>query len=294
MIMRKDANIFKQVFAATSGTMLQWYDFSLFGYLAPVIAELYFPAQNTTLSILYTFSLFAVSFLLAPVGSIFFGYIGDNYGRKRALTLSVLFMAIPTAIIGVLPTYAQIGIIASVLLILCRLIQGFIASAEYTGSAIFMVEHAKHNKPFLLGSLVSSSYSIGLLIGSVAATAATMEFMPTYFWRLPFLLALAAGLLIFYIRKNIAETQEYIAFNQAEKKSRTWFWTALVNSPKSKVSDNHNVDWLVCGDYHIWNVCFQCDIFNSIYTFAIVYCNYHCFIVVAARCLSGTIDCIMG
>jgi len=227
--MRRDSN-FKQILAAMSGTVLQYYDFSLFGYFTPVIAELYFPAQNQTLSILYAFSLFAVSFLLAPLGSIFFGYIGDNFGRKKALTLSILLMAIPTAMIGILPTYTQIGMAASLLLILCRLIQGFVASGEFTGSAVYLVEQAKSRNPYLLGSLISSSYSIGMLIGSVLATIVTLKIMPTWAWRLPFLLALIAVLLIFYMRKNLSETQEFLASN---KKNKKWFWTALINSPRA-------------------------------------------------------------
>src|SRR3989338_4190413 len=106
----------KALFAGVSGTVLQWYDFAIFGYFAPIIAATYFPQDNQFASLLSAFGVFAIGYILAPLGSIFFGYIGDHYGRKRALTLSILAMAIPTALISLVPGYAAIGIAAPLLI----------------------------------------------------------------------------------------------------------------------------------------------------------------------------------
>ena len=140
----------KALLAGISGTALQWYDFAIFGYFAPMIAATYFPAENHLASLLHTFGVFAVGYLLAPIGVLFFGYIGDRYGRKRALTLSILGMAIPTALISIVPGYKLIGIAAPILITLLRVVQGFVASAEFTGSAVFLIEHAKPEKKLFL------------------------------------------------------------------------------------------------------------------------------------------------
>ena len=196
----------KAAFAGVSGTIFQWYDFSLFGFFAPIIAKQFFPGTSTIISLMSTFGVFAVGFLLAPLGAVFFGHIGDRYGRKRVLSLSILLMTIPTTLIGFLPSYQSIGILAPILLTLFRLIQGFVASAEFAGSAIFLLEHAPEGRQCFYSSLTSSSYSIGMIIGSLTASLVTMHFMPEWAWRLPFILSLCAGLIISYLRTQVCET----------------------------------------------------------------------------------------
>ncbi|WP_454784025.1 MFS transporter [Legionella sp. WA2024007413] len=208
----------KALLAGVSGTTLQWYDFAIFGYFAPIIAATYFPADNQMASLLNTFGVFAVGYLLAPLGSIFFGSIGDKFGRKRALTLSILAMAIPTALISIVPGYQLIGISASILITFLRIIQGFVASSEFTGSAIFLVEHAKPEKKAFYGSLTSSAYSFGSILAGLAASFFTASFMPSWGWRIAFALALIAGILIFYLRTHVSETPEYQKITSHEKK----------------------------------------------------------------------------
>ncbi len=207
----------KALFAGVAGTALQWYDFALFGYFAPIIAATYFPNDNRFASLLSVFGIFAVGYLLAPLGAFIFGYIGDHFGRKHALTLSILTMAIPTALISIVPSYQVIGVAAPVLITLLRVIQGFVASAEFTGSAIFLVEHAKPEQKALYGCLTSSAYSLGLILAGLAASLFTAPFMPTWGWRIGFGLALFAGILIFYLRNHVAETPEYQRIAQHEK-----------------------------------------------------------------------------
>ncbi|HAT4455410.1 TPA: MFS transporter [Legionella pneumophila] len=233
----------KALFAGASGTALQWYDFALFGYFAPIIAATYFPNDNQFASLLSAFGVFAVGYLLAPIGSLFFGYIGDQYGRKRALTLSILAMAIPTAMISIIPSYQYIGITAPLLITLLRVIQGFVASSEFTGSAIFLVEHAKPEKKALYGCLTSSAYSTGLILAGLAASFFTASFMPDWGWRIGFGLALIAGILIFYLRTHVAETPEYENIAQHDKR-RVPFLAALKEAPLAVVGII-GIAWLV-------------------------------------------------
>lgn len=233
----------KALFAGVSGTALQWYDFALFGYFAPIIAATYFPNNNQFASLLSAFGVFAVGCLLAPIGSLFFGYIGDQFGRKRALTLSILAMAIPTALISVVPSYQYIGIAAPLLITLLRVIQGFVASSEFTGSAIFLVEHAKPENKAFYGCLTSSAYSTGLIMAGLAASFFTASFMPDWGWRIGFGLALIAGILIFYLRAHVAETPEYEHIAQHDKRSLP-FLAALKETPLAVVGII-GIAWLV-------------------------------------------------
>ncbi|BCZ97687.1 MFS transporter [Legionella pneumophila serogroup 1] len=233
----------KALFAGVSGTALQWYDFALFGYFAPIIAATYFPNDNQFASLLSAFGVFAVGYLLAPIGSLFFGYIGDQFGRKRALTLSILAMAIPTALISVVPSYQYIGIAAPLLITLLRVIQGFVASSEFTGSAIFLVEHAKPENKAFYGCLTSSAYSTGLIMAGLAASFFTASFMPDWGWRIGFGLALIAGILIFYLRTHVAETPEYEHIAQHDKR-RLPFLAALKEAPLAVVGII-GIAWLV-------------------------------------------------
>jgi MFS transporter, MHS family, proline/betaine transporter len=207
----------KALLAGTSGTALQWYDFAIFGYFAPMIAATFFPKGNAVAALLSAFGVFAVGYLLAPLGSLVFGYIGDRYGRKRALTLSILGMAIPTATISVLPGYQTLGLFAPILVTLLRVTQGFVASSEFTGSAIFLVEHAKPKQKAFYGCLTSISYSTGVLFAGLITTLLTASFMPSWAWRLGFAFALIAGLVIFYLRLHVPETPIYQALDQKDK-----------------------------------------------------------------------------
>ena len=233
----------KALLAGISGTALQWYDFAIFGYFAPIIAATYFPSDNHLASLLSVFGVFAVGYVLSPLGSIVFGYIGDHYGRKRALTISILAMALPTALISVIPGYVSIGIAAPILITLLRVIQGFVASAEFTGSAIFLVEHAKPERKALYGCLTSSAYSTGLILAGLAASFFTASFMPDWGWRIGFAIALIAGGLIFYLRLHVNETPEYQRIKDDEKPRHPFL--AAINEVPLAVVGVIGIAWLV-------------------------------------------------
>ena len=161
------------VFSSSIGNALEWFDFLVYGYFATTIGRLFFPAQDAISSLLAAFGVFAAGFLMRPLGSLVFGYIGDKKGRKLALTASVALMALPTFLIGALPTYEQIGSWASVLLILMRLLQGLSVGGEYTTSSIFLVERSNPDRRGFLGSFVPLGSCAGVLLGSAIGAAVT-------------------------------------------------------------------------------------------------------------------------
>src|SRR5215469_12445690 len=128
--------------AGIAGNVMEWYDFAVYGYFARTIGQLYFPAHDQTLSLMAAFGTFAIGFFMRPLGAVLFGFIGDRVGRAHSLLWSVAAMALPTFAIGLLPTYQDIGITASVLMLICRILQGLAVGGEYTGSVVFLAETA--------------------------------------------------------------------------------------------------------------------------------------------------------
>src|SRR5215471_2572398 len=152
--------------AGAIGNVLEWYDFAVYGYFAAAIGRTFFPGQDTVAQVLSAFGIFAVGFLMRPVGGALFGHVGDRIGRRAALNLSIAAMAIPTFLIGVLPGYDTLGLAAPLLLTLLRMVQGLSVGGEYTSSMVFLVEHAPPGRRGLMGALISCGASGGILLGS--------------------------------------------------------------------------------------------------------------------------------
>ena len=196
----------KVLFAAMAGNALEFYDFTLYGFFVAILAPLYFPSVDPTVSLISGFGVFALGFLMRPLGALLFGHIGDKYGRKRALSLSIFGIALPTAAIGLLPTYEQIGLFAPLFLILLRLLQGLCAGGEYNGAGIFVVEHGKEGYRGFLGSLLTSSGSFGALLACIVGSIFVHSNLPQWCWRIPFLFGLVIGFIGYYLRKKVSET----------------------------------------------------------------------------------------
>jgi MHS family proline/betaine transporter-like MFS transporter len=197
----------KLVIAGLIGNVLEWYDFSVYGYFAVSIGRHFFPSEDPANSLLAAFGVFAAGFLMRPVGAVLFGHIGDNWSRERALSLSVLAMAVPTFLIGVIPDYQQIGVTASVLLVLLRLAQGISVGGEYTTSIVFVVERSLPQRRGFMGTWCLFGTCAGTLLGSAIATLLTSvlprDVMRAWGWRLPFILGLAIGIVGLYIRRDL-------------------------------------------------------------------------------------------
>jgi MHS family proline/betaine transporter-like MFS transporter len=203
----------RTVIAGVIGNVLEWYDFALFGFLAPIISPLFFPAESRIASLLATYGVFALGFLMRPVGGILFGHIGDRMGRKKALEWSVLLMALPTTMLGLLPTYAQIGLLAPLLLTLIRMLQGISVGGEFIGSISFLGEHAPAQSRGFLGSWSAASGTFGNLLGSGTA-ALVVTFVPStdlaaWGWRVPFICGFAVGVVGLWLRLGIAESPQF-------------------------------------------------------------------------------------
>lgn len=200
------------------GNALEWYDFVLYGYFATTIGQLFFPKFSVVASLMATFGVFAAGFIMRPLGGIIFGHIGDKIGRKNALLWSIYLMAIPTTLIGLLPTYEQIGWFAPFLLTLIRLAQGLSMGGEFTGSMVFVVENAQRTNRGLYGSWVVFSLLLGILIGSMVATSTcyflSKEQLMDWGWRIPFLLSIVGGFVGSVMRRQIHEPEQ---FTQAKK-----------------------------------------------------------------------------
>lgn len=195
------------------GNILEWYDFSLFGYFSAIFARLFFPTEDALSGMLMSFAVFAVGFIARPIGAIVWGHWGDRHGRKKTLFLTIIIMAVSTTAIGLLPTFEQVGRLAPILLILCRLTQGFAVSGEFTGTIIYIIEHAERHRGWY-GSWTMASAFLGLLLGSLAGTFVTQLLsepeLYQWGWRLPFLVSIVLGAIGLYLRMNMPETPHFL------------------------------------------------------------------------------------
>lgn len=207
------------------GNALEWYAFVIFGFFAPTISQLFFPGSSETVGLIKAFALFGMAFIARPLGAIIFGHIGDKFSRKNALLLSIFVMAIPTVLIGCLPTYESIGIFAPVLLSLLLILQGFAIGGEFTGSMVFMIESAPSHQRGLVGSWATFSCVFGVILGSLVSLICTSIYTSEEIlegaWRIPFILTLLGTMVGTYIRKNVAEPQNYLD-HKAEKKAHAF------------------------------------------------------------------------
>lgn len=198
------------IFAGIIGNVLEWYDFAVYGYFAVSIGRHFFPAEDPASSLIAAFGVFAAGFLMRPLGGLIFGHIADRFGRNRALILSVMAMAIPTFLIGVLPGHSQIGVMAPILLVVLRMIQGLSVGGEYTTSVVYLAETAPPNRRGLVASWSPFGATAGTLLGS-AVGAMTTAILPAgsiheWGWRVPFLLGLIVGLVGLFIRRHLPES----------------------------------------------------------------------------------------
>ncbi|WP_289295049.1 MFS transporter [uncultured Reyranella sp.] len=202
-------NTRKVIAAGAIGNVLEWYDFAVYGYFAAAIGRAFFPSEDPVAQVLAAFGIFAVGFLMRPIGGAVIGVIGDRLGRRAALTFSVAAMAIPTFLVGVLPDYHTLGIAAPILLTLLRMVQGLSVGGEYTTSIIFIIEQSPPNRRALVGALGCCGAIGGILLGSATgallASVMSEQALENWGWRLPFLFGLLVGVAGVALRRHVHE-----------------------------------------------------------------------------------------
>ncbi|OZI77531.1 glycine betaine/L-proline transporter ProP [Bordetella genomosp. 12] len=212
----------KAVTAAALGNAMEWFDFGVYGFVAYALGKVFFPDASPAVQTIAALGTFSVPFLVRPLGGVFFGVMGDRYGRQKVLSLTIIIMAISTFCIGLIPSYETIGLWAPVLLLLCKLAQGFSVGGEYTGAAIFVAEYAPDRRRGFLGSWLDFGSIAGFVLGAglvvllqtLLGEGAFLE----WGWRLPFFVAGPLGLLGLYLRHAAEETPAFT--QQLEKMER--------------------------------------------------------------------------
>jgi len=198
------------IVAGIIGNVLEWYDFAVYGFFATAIGQEFFPHQDRVAQLLSAFGVFALGYLMRPLGGAVTGHIGDRFGRRAALTFSVVAMAIPTFLIGLLPGYRTLGLLAPIALTLLRMVQGLSVGGEYTSSMVFLVEQAPDGRRGLMGALTACGAIAGILLGSAVGAAFTANLsaaaLQAWGWRIPFLFGLVVGIGGYVLRRQMVET----------------------------------------------------------------------------------------
>jgi MFS transporter, MHS family, proline/betaine transporter len=231
----------RAIAASAIGNMTEWFDYGVYAYTATYIGEAFFPGDNPTTKTLGSLLVFAVSFLIRPIGGMVWGPLGDRLGRQRVLATTILLMAGATFCVGLLPGYVTLGIAAPILLILLRMIQGFSTGGEYGGAATFMAEYAPDRKRGRFGSFLEfgtlAGFTLGAALALIVETIVGADAMAEWGWRVPFLVAAPLGLIGLYLRSKLEDTpvfRECAAEGKIDDKAKTHlrdllkFWKPLV------------------------------------------------------------------
>lgn len=205
--MIKDKKLF---FSGILGTLLEYFDNALYGLLSAKLVPLYFPSEDKFTSTLVAFASFALGYFIRPFGGLILGYVSDRVSRKKAFLISIYLMSGASIIIGILPTYQTFGIWAPIILLTCRLIQGFSISSEYGTSVAWVLEQTSSKYQNFIGSLFCMMTFLGAVLGALSASFFTSSFIPDWGWRIPFCLGGITGLVGFYLRKSVKEKRKFI------------------------------------------------------------------------------------
>lgn len=237
----KKSSLFTVIGASSVGTMIEWYDFYIFGSLATIISTKFFPPGNPTAAFLSTLATFAAGFVVRPFGALFFGRLGDLIGRKYTFMVTLLVMGSATFLIGCIPSYETIGFFAPLLVLLLRLLQGLALGGEYGGAATYVAEHSPNNKRGLMTSWIQTTATIGLFVSLlvIMATRNSMskEAFESWGWRVPFLVSILMVLISYIIRKNMAESP---IFAKAKAEGKT-----AVNPIKESFGHRYNFKFVL-------------------------------------------------
>lgn len=253
----------RAVLASVIGNAFEWFDFAIYGMFAVIISHHFFPAENDASSLMAGVAAFGVAFFFRPLGGVFWGIFADRKGRKAALSAIMVLMAASTAVIGLLPTYAAIGVAAPILMVLARVVQGFSVGGEFAGATSMLIEFAPEGRKGFYGSWQMFSQALAFGIGSLVAWGLTASLSPEalqgWGWRLPFILGILIGPVGFYIRRRVDESPEFAALaERAEGGERSPLRDTLRNFPREMLS---GIGLCVVGTVSAYVVIFYLPIF---------------------------------
>jgi len=206
----------KVLISSYLGNALEFYDFTLYGVFALALAEAYFPSANPVNGILASWGAFAAGFIMRPFGASVFGYIGDQFGRRRALSTTILLMGIPTLTIGILPSYESIGVLAPIIVVVCRLLQGLCTGGEYNGAAIFAIEHHKGKSEGLVSGIITSSCVLGAVTATALSSLSIKYVGGEFSWRGLFVLGSVISVIGYFIRNKVDESPDFVMSTKIE------------------------------------------------------------------------------
>lgn len=225
----------RRMVAVGIGNFMEWFDFAIYGYFAAIIGAQFFPSGDPTAEMLSSLAVFAVGFISRPFGALVLGPIGDKFGRKTVLMITVLGMGTITALIGVIPSYATIGIAAPIIIVVLRLTQGAFAGSEWTSAAAYIGESAPTHKRAIYASMVTATAGLAFLVGTVTAAVLTAVMdenaLNSWGWRVPFLASLIMAVVAIYIRRKLVDTP---VFEEVERKRASNTLEATSASAKAK------------------------------------------------------------
>lgn len=221
-------------FLLLAGHIIECFDNTLYGFFAVKLAPLFFPTSSEKASLLASYGAFAAGFLARPLGAIFFGHLGDISGRRTALLYSMALVGIPTFMIGSLPSYETLGLLSPLLLLICRLAQGFLMGGEFTGANLYISENSTASHVGKGTGLLIFSGVMGAVFATLVGTIVTLDFMPSWSWRLPFLLGGVSAFLVYILRRKMTETLEFEQTKESRKFIKTP-WKILLSHHKSDI-----------------------------------------------------------
>ena len=233
------AEIRRVIFASSLGTVFEWYDFYIYATLAPFFATLFFPPGNATAALLASFATYAAGFLVRPFGALVFGRIGDLVGRKYTFLVTIMVMGLSTAAVGMLPTYARVGMLSPTILVLLRLAQGLALGGEYGGAATYVAEHAPDSKRGLHTSWIQTTATLGFFVSLVVIGGCRAEMAEASFkswgWRIPFLLSIVLLVVSVYIRLKLNESPVFLQMKAEGKGSKAPLRDSFTNWANLKI-----------------------------------------------------------
>lgn len=209
---------------ASIGAVLEWYDLMLYGYFAVVFSRVFFPDQTGLIELIQVYATFAVGYLMRPLGGAFFGWLGERYGRKVSLSWSISIMAVPLVVTAALPTYAQWGLAATLLLVLMRMLQGFSVGGEFSGTLVFLGEEAEHRRRGYLAAFATMYSGVGVLLAALVAAVITgllsQDALDSWGWRIGYALGAVTAIVGIVLRRQMEETSQFDELRTSGRISR--------------------------------------------------------------------------